>query len=153
MTDKVKSQLDKVFKIPVDDTEESTEIVVEEVEKQLITHNESRDVDVSDDYKKRREVLYDLIEKGTEALETSLKVAKGTQHPRNFEVTGQLIKTMADVSKDLTDLQQSMDKLEGVEKEGGGNAGGNVTNNAIFVGSTDELMRALQGETPKVIDG
>lgn len=146
MEDDVKYKLDKALNIKSNSY--NNKIVPEETKSLTLEDNDSnRGEQVQNDYKKRREVLYDLINKGNEALESSLKVAKGSQHPRNFEVTGQLIKTMADVAKDLTDLQQSMDKLEGESTPN------NVTNNnAIFVGSTADLMKALKGDE-KVIDG
>ena len=135
MTDKVTEKINDCLDVYVEEADEITHEIA------TLSKNEIREDDIKDDYDKRREVLYDLIEKGNKALDSSLQVASGSMHPRAFEVTGQLIKTMADVAKDLTDLQQSMDKLEGVEKE---KKQGNVTQNAIFVGSTTELLKALK---------
>jgi len=138
MRDKVTDKINDCLDVYVEDTTDD--------EKDLVVYdsdikNESREDDIKDDYDKRRDVLYDLIDKGNKALESSLSVATGSMHPRAFEVTGQLIKTMADVAKDLTELQQSMDKLEGVDKE---KKTQNVTQNAIFVGSTSELLKTLK---------
>lgn len=137
MVDKVREKINQVLDVS-DDIEASSGSLV------TVNHGENREDDIQDDYAKRREVLYDLIEKGNQALASSLHVANGSQHPRAFEVTGQLIKTVADVAKDLTELQQSMDKLEGMDKEK--KSSGNVTQNAIFVGSTSELLKALKDQ-------
>ena len=136
MTDKVTEKINDCLDVYVEEADEITHEIA------TLSKNEIREDDIKDDYDKRREVLYDLIEKGNKALDSSLQVASGSMHPRAFEVTGQLIKTVADVAKDLTDLQQSMDKLEGLDKEK--KSSSHVTQNAIFVGSTTELLKALK---------
>ena len=67
--------------------------------------SKERDREIQDDYEFRRETLYQLIGKGQDALENLLHVAKESDHPRAYEVTGQLMKTTADLVKDLTTLQ------------------------------------------------
>ena len=87
--------------------------------------------DVDADYKYQRDNFYNLIEKGQNAIEGILNVAKESDHPRGYEVAGNLIKQVAEVTEKLGDLQEKMKKL----KEVPNSAPKNVTN-ALFVGST-----------------
>ena len=91
--------------------------------------------DVDADYKYQRDNFYNLIEKGQNAIEGILNVAKESDHPRGYEVAGNLIKQVAEVTEKLGDLQEKMKKL----KEVPNSAPKNVTN-ALFVGSTAELQ-------------
>jgi len=97
--------------------------------------------DVDADYKYQRENFYNLIEKGTNAIEGILEIAKESDHPRTYEVAGNLIKQVAEVTEKLGDLQDKMKKLKDVPN----NAPKNVTN-ALFVGSTAELQKMLKGK-------
>ena len=96
--------------------------------------------DVDADYKYQRDNFYNLIEKGQNAIEGILNVAKESDHPRGYEVAGNLIKQVAEVTEKLGDLQEKMKKL----KEVPDNAPKNVTN-ALFVGSTAELQKMIKG--------
>lgn len=93
------------------------------------------------DYEYTRQNLYDLIEKGQEAIYEMLEIAKETQKARDFEVAGQLIKSVGDVSDKLLDLQHKMKKLKEEDKS---SSPTNVTNNALFVGSTADLQKFLK---------
>lgn len=95
------------------------------------------------DYDATRDNLNELLLKGKEALETALTVAKQSEHPRAFEVVGNLIKQLADVNQQLMDIHQQKRKLEEPSK-----SSKNVTtNNAIFVGSTSELSKMISNMT------
>ena len=98
--------------------------------------------DVDADYKYQRDNFYNLIEKGQNAIEGILNVAKESDHPRGYEVAGNLIKPVAEVTEKLGDLQEKMKKL----KEVPNSAPKNVTN-ALFVGSTAELQKMLKGKS------
>ena len=100
------------------------------------------DDDVDNDYKYQRENFYGLIEKGSHAIDGILELAKESDHPRAYEVAGNLIKQVAEVTEKLGDLQEKMRKL----KEVPNSAPKNVTN-ALFVGSTAELQKMLKGKT------
>ena len=102
--------------------------------------NEKEDVDADYDY--QRENFYNLIEKGHDAIQGILNVAKESDHPRGYEVAGNLIKQVAEVTEKLGDLQEKMKRL----KEVPNSAPKNVTN-ALFVGSTAELQKMLKGKT------
>ena len=95
--------------------------------------------DVSADYKYSRENFYNLVERGQDAIDGILELAKESEHPRTYEVAGQLIKNVGEVTEKLLDLQDKMKKL----KEVPNNAPKNVTN-ALYVGSTAELQKMLK---------
>jgi|TARA_R110000822_G_scaffold104702_2_gene231780 hypothetical protein len=95
--------------------------------------------DIEDDYKYQRDSFYNLVDKGSVAIDGILELAKESEHPRTYEVAGQLIKSVAEVAEKLGDLQEKMRKL----KEVPSNAPKNVTN-ALFVGSTKELQKMLK---------
>ena len=97
--------------------------------------------DIDKDYAYQRQNFYSLVERGQDAIEGILEIAKESEHPRTYEVAGQLIKTVAEVTEKLGDLQEKMKKLKDVPN----NAPKNVTN-ALFVGSTAELQRMLKGK-------
>ena len=96
--------------------------------------------DVDADYKYQRDNFYNLIEKGQNAIEGILNVAKESDHPRGYEVAGNLIKQVAEVTEKLGDLQEKMKKLKEVP-----NSGPKNVTNALFVGSTAELQKMLKG--------
>ena len=95
--------------------------------------------DVERDYEYQRQQFYNLVERGTDAVEGILELAKESDHPRAYEVAGNLIKQVAEVTEKLGDLQEKMRKL----KEVPNTAPKNVTN-ALFVGSTAELQKMLK---------
>jgi hypothetical protein len=97
----------------------------------------------SDDYEYARTNMYDIIEKGQEALVGILDVANMSQHPRSYEVAANLIKTLSEVNKDL--LQLAKTKKE-IDKEDGVDSPQKVTNN-LFVGSTADLLKTLKHES------
>ena len=112
----------------------------EPVEKKVIPRPKEND-DIENDYKYQRENFYNLVEKGTDAIEGILEIAKESEHPRTYEVAGNLIKQVAEVTEKLGDLQEKMKKL----KEVPNNAPKSVTN-ALYVGSTAELQKLLKGK-------
>ena len=97
------------------------------------------------DYKYSRENFYSLVERGQDAVDGILELARESEHPRTYEVAGNLIKQVAEVTEKLGDLQEKMRRL----KEVPSNAPKNVTN-ALFVGSTKELQKMLKD---KIEDG
>ena len=97
--------------------------------------------DAEADYKYSRENFYNLVERGQDAITGILDLAKESEHPRTYEVAGQLIKTVSEVTERLADLQEKMKRL----KEVPNHAPRNVTN-ALFVGSTKELQALLKNE-------
>ena len=110
-------------------------------EGQWTKENIPEDDDIENDYKYQRENFYNLVERGQNAVEGILELAKESDHPRAYEVAGNLIKQVAEVTEKLGDLQEKMRKL----KEVPDTAPKNVTN-ALFVGSTAELQRMIKGK-------
>ena len=119
------------------DPVESTEIVKEQKRKEQI---QKLTDDVSKDYDYTRGNLYSLIEKGQEAINGIMEVASETASPRAYEVAGQLIKSVADSTDKLMDLQKKVKEIE----EDNPKKQNTVTNNALFVGSTSELSKMLK---------
>ena len=110
--------------------------------KKVVVKPSSNEDDIENDYKYQRENFYGLVEKGSQAIDGILELAKEGEHPRAYEVAGNLIKQVAEVTEKLGDLQEKMRKL----KEVPNSAPKNVTN-ALFVGSTAELQKMLKGKT------
>jgi hypothetical protein len=100
----------------------------------------SKPDDIRKDYEYTRANLYSLIEKGQEAINGIMELAGEGGSPRAYEVAGQLIKSVADTTDKLIDLQK---KLKDVEEDVVKTTS-NVTNNAVFVGSTSELQKLLK---------
>ena len=100
----------------------------------------SKPDDIRKDYEYTRANLYSLIEKGQEAINGIMELAGEGGSPRAYEVAGQLIKSVADTTDKLIDLQK---KLKDVEEDAVKTTS-NVTNNAVFVGSTSELQKLLK---------
>ena len=97
--------------------------------------------DIKKDYEYTRANLYSLIEKGQEAINGIMELAGEGGSPRAYEVAGQLIKSVADTTDKLADLQKKVKELEEDNTKKGPT---NVTNNAMFVGSTAELQKLLK---------
>ena len=94
--------------------------------------------DPTKDYEYSRAQFYNLIEKGQEAGAGILDVAGDSQHPRAYEVAGQLIKHIADTTDKLVDLQKKMKDLDEDKSTK------QVTNNSLFIGSTSDLQKMLK---------
>ena len=109
--------------------------------KEITVPHETSTPDIEADYVYQRKNFYDLVEKGSTAIDGILELAKEGEHPRAYEVAGNLIKQVAEVTEKLGDLQEKMNKL----KEVPNNGPKNVTN-ALFVGSTAELQKMLKGK-------
>lgn len=97
------------------------------------------DQDITNDYKYSRENLYSLVERGQDAIDGILTLAKETEHPRTYEVAGQLIKNVGEVTEKLLQLQEKMKKLGEETKKGP-----NKVENNLFVGSTAELQKLIK---------
>lgn len=97
------------------------------------------------DYEQTRNNLYTLLNQGQDALIAALSVAKQSEHPRAFEVVGNLMTQLADVNEKLMKLHEKKQKLDAPAKKE--EQSKQVTNNAIFVGSTAELNKMLQDMT------
>lgn len=99
---------------------------------------------ISDDYDNTRDNLYELLNKGKDALEHALVVAQNSEHPRAFEVVGNLMKQLSDINHQLVDLHAKRADLENKSLKENDSGTKNITNNAIFVGSTSELSKMIE---------
>ena len=95
--------------------------------------------DIKKDYEYTRANLYSLIEKGQEAINGILELAQESEMPRAYEVAGQLIKNVGDITDKLLDLQKKVKDIEDDKPKGP-----TTVNNALFVGSTAELAKLLK---------
>ena len=110
---------------------------------------DDKKADVDNDYKYSRDNYYNLVEKGQEAIQGILDIAKEGQHPRAYEVAGQLIGQVAQTVDKLQDLQKKLKDL----KEVPGKTTANIKN-ALFVGSTNELQKMLnRKKEDEIIEG
>ena len=127
------------FELNIDQlkVEETALEVSPEVE---IIESETREKDLEIDYEKTRTKYYELLDKGTEALEGMLEVAKQTDEARAYEVVGQLLKNTSEVNREIVDLQKRMEEIKNIDKRV---RPSNVTN-ALFVGSTADLQKMLK---------
>ena len=124
----VKMKLDEVFEIAPSAQNEPVKAKTPETDGN----------DTKTDFQYTRENLYNIIERGSDALNTLVDVANQSQHPRAFEVVGQLVKTLSDTNKDLLELQK---KVKVIKKDIPDQPQ-NVTN-ALFVGNTSELQKMI----------
>ena len=100
--------------------------------------------EMENDFKYARENLYNIIERGSDALNGIVDLAQQSQHPRSFEVVADLVRTLSTANKDLLDLQKKMKDLQPEEKKNQ-----KVTNN-LFVGTTKDLTDLLEGGARKI---
>ena len=117
-----------------------------EVEKNLPTivkNNYNKQEEQNSDYKYSREVFYSLVERGQDAIEGILDIARESEHPRVYEVAGQLIKTVGETTEKLIDLQAKVKELDKDDT-----MPDKVQNN-LFVGSSTELQRLLKDHAQK----
>ena len=132
--------------------EESTpvsDLMIQEKQVPVPRNEDPKKDDIDNDYKYSRENYYNLIERGQDAIQGILDVAKEGQHPRAYEVAGALIKNVADTVDKLQDLQSKLSKLKDVP-----NKTTNNIKNALFVGSTNELQKMLnRKKEDEIIEG
>ena len=108
-----------------------------------VTNNNDNE---NNDFQYARENLYHIIERGRDAMDELLEIAKSEESPRAFEVFGQLLKNMTDSQEKLMELHQRKQKLENDGDRQEVTRAQNVTN-ALFVGSTADLLKLVKKET------
>jgi hypothetical protein len=133
---KIDDRLSDIFDVPV--TPELKSEVIDASTGEIVTTDDQK---IDSDYDKSRSNLHDLLAKGHEALTHALDVAKQSEHPRAFEVVGNLMKQLADVNQQLMDIHQQKQKLDAPKA---GEKAKVTNNNAIFVGSTAELTKMIK---------
>lgn len=119
-----------------------TTVIVDSVPKAVVPAIETAP-DISADFATARKNIRDIIDSGGDALDNALELAKESEHPRTYEVVGQLIKVLVDANKDLLNIHKQRKELTA---ESEASPAKNVTN-AIFVGSTAELQKIIKGKS------
>lgn len=138
---KIDENLSSVFDIQPMTIEGKGELItVDEPEKKV----ESVDKEIDRDFNAARDNLYKLLKSGQTALEDALAIARQSEHPRAFEVVGNLMKQLADINEQILSLHAKKQRIETPIKTKGEETTKQVTNNAIFVGSTSELSKLIQ---------
>ena len=128
------NSIDKALNIEISNTPENG-CVKRKDRIQNVTEN-----DIEKDYDYTRSNLYSLIEKGQETLNGIMELAGESASPRAYEVAGQIIKSVADTTDKLMDLQKKGKEVDEEKLK----TTNNVTNNALFVGSTSDLAKVLK---------
>ena len=129
---KLNENLSEILEIePIEITEKSVPVVIENLNS------------VDDDAEFARTNIKDLIQKGNGAIDSLLEVAKATDHPRAYEVAANMLKSLAEMNKDLMEIQKRKKDLQ--PKETSPTNGINV-DKAVFVGSTKELVKLLKSK-------
>jgi len=138
----IDNKLEDAFNLPktVGDIVEQEPIVLTPVDKDDVA---------STDFQAVRSNLYDIIEKGNKAIEGILHVASEGDSPRAYEVVSQLIKSVADANKDLLQLHKQLKEIKN-ESPASTQSAQNITNQSIFVGSTNELQKLLRGKMQEI---
>ena len=134
MTHSVDNRIDEILEIT--SLVPTPELKPEPSSTRILPKTDGKDDDI--DYNYARENYYNLIERNQDAVEEMLEIAKQSEHPRAFEVVGQLIKSGLDANKELMALHKTKKELS-IEK-----GPTQVTNQAVFVGSTAELQKLLK---------
>ena len=132
---KMEENFEEIFDLPSNDDVEGELII--DIPKKPLSPEGSDDVDT--DYQYARENLYNVIERGSDALNTLVEIANQSESPRAFEIVSTLIKTLSDANKDLLEVQTKVKKL----KEETATGPKNVTN-ALFIGNTSDLQKLIR---------
>ena len=140
----VEQRIEKSLDLTENDTKKEIKVLNtnEVTSPAVINGNGEKDTD----FQYARENLYHIIERGRDAMDELLEIAKSEESPRGFEVFGQLLKNMTDSQEKLMELHQRKQKLENDGDRQEVTRAQNVTN-ALFVGSTADLLKLVKKET------
>ena len=122
------------------------EILPPEKKLESVVETDNTTGDAEQDYDLSRKTFKALIDKGSDAIDDLFHLAKSSEHPRAYEVLGTLIKTVADTTKDLYDLQKKSKELNKKPSDIQDTPGSVTVQKAVFVGSTAELLRKVKEE-------
>ena len=138
MKTNLEKNMEQIFDLPTD-----TKPMAEAIEESRVTvmnETPSTDNDVDDDYKYARENLKEIIDSAQQSIADLASIASTSESPRAYEVLSTMMKTIVDANKDLLELQKSVKKLK---EDNNTSAPQNVTN-ALYVGSTSDLMNLIK---------
>lgn len=97
--------------------------------------------DLKSDYEKTRENLDELIQKGNNALDDILSIARESERGRDFEVAATLLKTIVDTNEKVIDLHKKVRDIANYKQQSDNKT---TIKNALFVGSTTELAKMVK---------
>ena len=143
MTTKSDQLFNEIFNLP--ETPPATSVTVREEEPADITSDEQLEVD----FKKTRENLQDIIAKGMEALTTSLEIAKNSEHPRAFEVSAGIMKTVNDISKDLITLHKTRKEIKYGKAPTPGEVPQIQNQQNNYISTTSEVLKQIRMQEDK----
>jgi gas vesicle protein len=138
MKTNLEKNMEAIFDLPTD-----TKSMAETIEESRVTvmnETPSTDNDIDDDYKYARENLKEIIDSAQQSIADLASIASTSESPRAYEVLSTMMKTIVDANKDLLDIHKSVKKLK---EDNNTSAPKNVTN-ALFVGSTSDLMNLIK---------
>ena len=138
MKTNLEKNMEAIFDLPTD-----TKPMAEAIEESRVTvmnGTPSTDNDIDDDYKYARENLKEIIDSAQQSIADLASIASTSESPRAYEVLSTMMKTIVDANKDLLDIHKSVKKLK---EDNNTSAPKNVTN-ALFVGSTSDLMNLIK---------
>lgn len=118
-----------------------------EYKKEVVPQQVETGDNKQDDFDLARSTLRDLIGKNQDVLNDLVSIAKSSEHPRAFEVAGQLIKTQSDIAKDLIGIHKQKKEIDGEEPQSI-----QTQNNIVFAGSTSDLMKMISQQKANIID-
>ena len=128
--------LSKILDVePIPQKENKQEIMV--VEKTDMT-------EIENDYQLARNTLRDMIKKGNGALDDLIEISRETEHPRSYEVTSTLIKTISDSATSLMELQKKNKDIRNVNQETNANQNNINVEKAVFVGTPADLLKKIK---------
>jgi len=133
---KFEKNMEEFFEVPpADDNLPSTQS-----SKEIISH-ETLDLDLKKDYENARENFHELIEKGKDAFDDILAIARESERPREFEIVGQLFKNVLDANEQMINLHKKIREITNYKQQSQEKT---TINNALFVGSTTELSKLVK---------
>ena len=143
----VKKIVEQRIEKHLDLVDETTDVIntIGTVTSPALIGSQTEDEKADNDFQYARENMYDVIERGRDAMEELLDIAKSEESPRAFEVFGQLLKNMTDAQEKLMDLHQKKNRLKSDSERQEVTKAQNVTN-ALFVGSTADLLKLVKKE-------
>jgi hypothetical protein len=147
MSQTFENKMEEIFDLPEDKSKNIIPVSVGAIitPKQATVNKEDEDKD----YTTVRENLKEIVKRGNEAIDGIMLVASESQSPRAYEVVATMIKSVADVNKDLINLHKQMKDIKKTEVDASSTT---ITNNSLFVGSTSDLQKLLKGKLQEIDD-
>jgi hypothetical protein len=105
---------------------------------------ESKNLEIEEDYALARKTIRNILIRGEGTFDEIVRLALNSEHPRSYEVAGQLMKTISDVAKDLLHLQKQVKEIDNTRNDYYSSIG--TQNNIVFAGTTNELLKMLKNE-------